>query len=613
MRYPKIYFSLIFLLAASLCQAAPAAGKVRSALGEVSRQKKNQSSWSPLRVGSKVYQSDKVKTGQESELVLGLPDGSIITIEEQSEIALAELFEENGAYKTNIDIKSGRVSFSAQKQEKKTASFSFKTGTAVAAIRGTEGVISSSPFFAGLKNGKLEVQDSKTKKNVQIGAGQTTIVGDSLVVLELESSGDPNFAKRLTEILKDTTQNFNELVNKLKSADQTFQEELKEAKNKINCSLESLPDTTNDASVIAKGKCSTGITATLHGEEISFKNDGSFEMEIQLDSAGSGLKKFKMQCKTDSLNVDCGTFETYYLPSSEIPAAEFKLNTSTTLKVCKNGIQIQGSYRTSDSAATLYVTVGNYKSGNLMILADNQVHSFSEKISPTDKNGLWNITEASVEFTSKDLTEKKKINLQIDKTCKEVNTIVPTVHFDSYDSLRCVASLLTKNISGDIAILTQSIDGSTHSENAIQKDKKIDLKLNAGIHDYEFTIQDQAQNKNSVKKTLGCYPAKRFSIQIDGQEKESLRIPPPPKGMADVIQKNLHFKIKLQENDPTFLYKVIVKKNGKTILQEKLDQIQSLDYILPVEINRNALNQFEIEVLHKNGLTVKAKKIYEVR
>ena len=75
----------------------------------------------------------------------------------------------------------------------------------------------------------------------------------------------------------------------------------------------------------------------------------------------------------------------------------------------------------------------------------------------------------------------------------------------------------------------------------------------------------------------------------------------------------MHFKIKLQENDPTFLYKVIVKKNGKTILQEKLDQIQSLDYILPIEINRNALNQFEIEVLHKNGLTVKAKKIYEVR
>ena len=123
MRYSKIYFSLILLLAASLCQAAPAAGKVRSALGEVSRQKKNQSSWSPLRVGSKVYQSDKVKTGQESELVLGLPDGSIITIEEQSEIALAELFEENGAYKTNIDIKSGRVSFSAQKQEKKTYFF----------------------------------------------------------------------------------------------------------------------------------------------------------------------------------------------------------------------------------------------------------------------------------------------------------------------------------------------------------------------------------------------------------------------------------------------------------------------------------------------------------
>lgn len=613
MGYPKIILLLIVTLFVSLSQAAPVAGKVRSALGEVSRQKKNQTSWSALRVGSKVFQTDKVKTGQESELVLGLPDGSIITIEEHSEIALSELFEENGAYKTTIDIQSGRVGFSAQKQEKKAASFSFKTGTAVAAIRGTEGVISSTPFFAGLKNGKLEVQDAKTKKSVAIGAGQTTIAGDSLVVIELSSSGDPEFAKRLAEILKDTTKNISQIVDNMQAADKQYQKELKEAASKVSCNIEALPDTLNEPTIMAKGKCTSGITATLHGEIVPFKTDGSFEMELSLDSASRGLKKFQLQCKVENMQVPCGTFETYYLPSSEIPLAEFNLKTPATLKVCKNGIQIQGNYRTSDSSATLFVTVGNYKSSNLMLLADNKTHSFNEKIFPTDKNGLWNVTEATVEFNSRDLQNKKTVALQIDKTCKEVNTIAPIIEFDSYDSLRCSASLMVKNVQGDVAILTESIDGVSYGEKAINKDKQIKSKLSAGIHEYEFTIQDQAGNKSTAKQNLGCFPKKRFTIKIDGKAKESLRIPPPPKGIADVIQKTLHFKIELQDNDPKYLYKVIVKKNGKTILQELLDQIQSLDYMIPIEIKRNELNRFEIEVWHKNGFKAKAQKTYEVK
>ena len=152
-----------------------------------------------------------------------------------------------------------------------------------------------------------------------------------------------------------------------------------------------------------------------------------------------------------------------------------------------------------------------------------------------------------------------------------------------------------------------------YAENALTKDKQVKIKLAPSSHDYEFVVQDQASNKVSVKKTLGCYPSKRFTIKVDGNEKESLRIPPPPKGIADQIQKTLHFKIQLQDNNPTDLYKVVVKKNGKIILQETLDQIQSLDYMIPVEIKRNALNQFDIEVLHKSGVTAKAHKIYEVR
>ena len=37
-------------------------GKVRSVLGEVTRQKKAQNQWLPLRVGAKVYESELIRT-----------------------------------------------------------------------------------------------------------------------------------------------------------------------------------------------------------------------------------------------------------------------------------------------------------------------------------------------------------------------------------------------------------------------------------------------------------------------------------------------------------------------------------------------------------------------
>lgn len=83
--------------------------------------------------------------------------------------------------------------------------------------------------------------------------------------------------------------------------------------------------------------------------------------------------------------------------------------------------------------------------------------------------------------------------------------------------------------------------------------------------------------------------------------------------MDNRITQTLQFRIKMSENNPTYLYKVVVKQNGKTILQETQSQIQGLDYQIPVELNRESVNKFDIEVIHKSGYRVKAKKVYEVR
>ena len=74
----------------------------------------------------------------------------------------------------------------------------------------------------------------------------------------------------------------------------------------------------------------------------------------------------------------------------------------------------------------------------------------------------------------------------------------------------------------------------------------------------------------------------------------------------------MQFQIRVPENDPIVLNKVVVRQNGKVILQERLSQIQNLDYQIPVELKRNHKNRFDIEVIHKSGYAVKAIKVYEV-
>ena len=92
-----------------------------------------------------------------------------------------------------------------------------------------------------------------------------------------------------------------------------------------------------------------------------------------------------------------------------------------------------------------------------------------------------------------------------------------------------------------------------------------------------------------------------------------MKVPPPPKDVADRIMQSLQFRIRVPDNNPENLYKVVVKQNGKVVLQELLSQIHSLDYQIPLELSRGGVNHIDVEVTHKSGYTAKAKKVYEVR
>lgn len=530
-------FSLIKLLPAlllvpSLAFSASAAGKVRSALGDVERQKAKQNDWSALRVGASIFQTDRVRTGAESEVVFGLPDGSLISIAENAEVEMSQLLEQDGkgAFKTRLDIKKGHVNFAVHKLQDKNSSFIFKTGTATAAIRGTNGFVGGGEtFYASLATGKLDITLDKGGKVNPIVAGETIVGKDSLVTLKLASSGDSKFAKKVEAIIASGEKDVKALVAEIQKADSVHQEELRNV-NKDNMAENS-----------------------------------------------------------------------------------FSITTASPSVVCNDGLSIDGMYRTSDTTASLVIKLGNsYTSENLIRMADGKVHNFTKKLSISDGNNLWNEKVASVSFVSGSVVDVKNVDLNVNKTCPGVNQMAPAVKFLSYDSIACKMNISLGNMQNDAGILTVTMDDASIAEEALTRNEQRSFNLSSGVHEYGFTVKDQAGNETSTKKKLGCYPVKRFNVEVYGNAREVLKVPPPPQGMMDRIAKTLQFKIRSPENDPLYLHKVVVKQNGKIILQESLAQIQSLDYQIPLELMRNAQNRFDIEVVHKSGFIAKAQKIFEV-
>ena len=189
---------------------------------------------------------------------------------------------------------------------------------------------------------------------------------------------------------------------------------------------------------------------------------------------------------------------------------------------------------------------------------------------------------------------------------------VPQVKYSSYDSLRCVANVTVSNVQGEVRLSTV-VDGTPAAEVGVKRNMSKRLSLRSGVHEYEFMVQNDA-GRNSVKKTLGCYPMKSFSVKVLGGKYVVIPLPPKPPiaGISDVITETLQFQIRIPENDVSFLNKVTVRQSGKVLLQERLSQIQNLDYQIPVELKRGK-NRFDIEVIHKSGFAVKTYKVYEVK
>ena len=158
------------VLGVSLALAAPQSGKVRSVLGDVSFKKKGKGDWASLRVGAKVQEKDIIQTEVESGVLISMPDGSTISIEENALIEFSQILMIKDSQVSEVDVKKGMLRFDAQKQKGPQSKFRFRTGTATASIRGTDGVIGVTEGglpYGALNSGEMVMEEDGKEISVK--------------------------------------------------------------------------------------------------------------------------------------------------------------------------------------------------------------------------------------------------------------------------------------------------------------------------------------------------------------------------------------------------------------------------------------------------------------
>ena len=140
-----LVWAVVAALAAVPAWSAP---KERTAVaaavvGQVELSKPSSDKWKKVKTGAKITHRDQVRTLAGAQLDVRLPDGSTLSVAENSVVDFKELLEENGNTKSNVRVEKGTVFFSIKKLTTAQSEFKFETQTATAAIRGTTGFVQS--------------------------------------------------------------------------------------------------------------------------------------------------------------------------------------------------------------------------------------------------------------------------------------------------------------------------------------------------------------------------------------------------------------------------------------------------------------------------------------
>ena len=154
--------------------AVPSIALLSKVILDVTR-KDDAADWRKAARGDILNSGNKVKTGEKSLAVVKFKDNSMIRVRELSELTIGAT-QQGGAFSKSVQIETGVVGFSISKQQR-NEEFRFTSPTSVASVRGTQGVIVSSPSADTLTvtEGLVAFTNVISSQSSDVAAGYTGI------------------------------------------------------------------------------------------------------------------------------------------------------------------------------------------------------------------------------------------------------------------------------------------------------------------------------------------------------------------------------------------------------------------------------------------------------
>ena len=352
------------LLAVTLSMAAPQSAKVRSVLGDVSFKKKGQGDWASLRVGAKVQEKDLIQTDLESGVLISMPEGSTISIEENALVEFTQVMFIKDSQISEINIKKGLLRFNAQKQTGKKSQFKFRTGTMTASIRGTDGTVGMTEggqSFGALNSGEMVMEENGQQVSVKAKQYVAFRKGKPPVVVEAKNAGDPDFAKKIAAAIDDPNKSDAEIQLQAKELDAKIEKRNQEMKSKFECKFERVPEVVGADSIEIFATCTDGMQVAIGSERHT--SDGKRMRFVPRWSRGAlGAKKFDALCSVEHTTFECGSIA-------------FNYRLDRTVKIMKSDInKCEALYTTSgytDNEGKLSIYVRDSLVKELVLERDN--------------------------------------------------------------------------------------------------------------------------------------------------------------------------------------------------------------------------------------------------
>jgi hypothetical protein len=153
--------------------------------------KQSGGSWTTAETGMLLYQSDSVKTGENTSASIVLFESSIIQLDSDTEVTLQELIQQEGETSVTIQQDAGRTLTTVSKISG-IDNYEVQTPTTVASVRGTAFVVIVQPngtTYYGVEHGILNVSlvsNGTIQGSINVSGNESVIVYVDMVNQTLE-------------------------------------------------------------------------------------------------------------------------------------------------------------------------------------------------------------------------------------------------------------------------------------------------------------------------------------------------------------------------------------------------------------------------------------------